>query len=78
MDILLEKQINHLVAQEFRQLMIEQQRKLIAQHIIVEEAGKILVKHGLITEQALTNFVNDSREKAELFAVSSEIVINSK
>ena len=58
MVILLEKPINHLVAQEFRQLMIEQQRKLIAQHIIVEEAGKILVKHGLITEQALTNFVS--------------------
>jgi len=27
---------------------------------------------------AKANFVNDSREKAELFAVSSEIVINSK
>ena len=27
---------------------------------------------------AKANFVNDSKEKAELFAVSSEIVINSK
>ena len=27
---------------------------------------------------AKANFINDSREKAELFAVSSEIVINSK